>query len=387
MKDISENTNYKLEIYDSFDELKKFNEQWNELVSKTDYPSPYLTFEWFETWWECFKSKNKQLHIVLIWYLDELVGISPLMLVTLNKLCFKLKKIEFISMMRHAYSPFNLSGYLDFIIKQTHQKEVIALILKHLIQLKFNWHYIRLHPIISTSETLSYLEKFARGSGYPYHRRRVFYNYNKKIDSSWDEFIKKLKKEFIKKLISRERKLKSIGPVEILVFETPEGIDKAYSFVLEIENKSWKAKKGIHIDSNRYNHFFYRLIKKFSNKGWMKILILNANKENIAYDIIIYFGSKAIGLKTSYNLSYARYGVGNIMSYYSFKKIFENQFKEFNLLWGNQDSKSIWAPTVEQHDEIFVFKNNLIAKLMLILYHKMYLYRIIRYIINRYIDK
>ncbi len=377
---------YKIEIFNSFDEVAKYRTIWNNLVLSTETPSPFLIFEWFESWWQCFESKNKLPYIIFIWKENELIGIAPLILIKMRKFVFTIKKIEFISMMKYAYSALNLAGYLDFIIKQGHHRIVLNSILRHLKEIKKNWDYTRLHPILSNSSTIKILQEIKINYKLSTHIRRVFFNSKIVFDSDWESYLKKLSKDFLKKIYQREKKLNQFGKVELKNIITPENADQTYNELVQIDKISWKGTKGFPINDKRYNNFFQTLLKNFSCVDSLFIGLLKIDNKMIAYDFVIRFGKISIDLKTSYDPNYRQYGVGNIVSFYNIKKMYELGYKEFHLLWGNIKAKSVWRPEIEQYDEVFIFNNRLKSKIINFIYHKLLLYRIIRFINFKFLN-
>src|SRR5215471_19180433 len=52
---------------------------WNRLVNAAGIQHPFLEHDWVSAWWDSFGG-DSQLHIVLVWAGDELIGIAPLIL-------------------------------------------------------------------------------------------------------------------------------------------------------------------------------------------------------------------------------------------------------------------------------------------------------------------
>ncbi len=379
----NENTlaeDYRIQIINSFDEASMYRQIWNNLVLSSENPNPFLIFEWFESWWQCFASKDKTPYIIFIWKAQELIGIAPLMLVQIKKFGFKINKLEFLSMMKYAYSALNLAGHLDFIIRRDNHKIALECILKHLKEKVKNWDYIRLHPILSDSQTLKSLRDNKKYYKFDIYIRRVFFSTKIVFDSTWENYLTKLDRDFVKKINRRENKLKKIGKFEILNITRIDNIEKIYSIIVQIDKASWKDKRGISIYDKKYKNFFQALLRNLSNTDNIFIGLAQIDDKTIAYDIIFKFAHVAIDLKTSYDSNYRNYGVGNIVSFYNIKKIYELGYKEFHLLWGNIKAKSVWKPEIEQYDEVFIFNNRLKSKFLNFLYHKLLLYRIFRFI-------
>ena len=104
----------------SFKDFETLEPVWNRTLEKSGDPRIYLTYEWLSVWWQCHQNRNKEILVLVALDDREILGLAPLMIVRSNVLGFPVRKLEFISMMNHAFSVFSCSGSLDFIIIEQH---------------------------------------------------------------------------------------------------------------------------------------------------------------------------------------------------------------------------------------------------------------------------
>ncbi len=124
---------------------------WNELVSKTDSDTVFLTYEWVLSWWQAFGDEH-ELYLLFVKKRNEVIGIAPLMLTPLQG---RKKKIQFIGTPN--------SDYNDFIGED--KKTVIEKVIYYLFQNKNDWSEIELSQIPEKSHTPSILRDTLKKAG------------------------------------------------------------------------------------------------------------------------------------------------------------------------------------------------------------------------------
>ncbi|MDP2209127.1 MAG: GNAT family N-acetyltransferase [Bacteroidota bacterium] len=368
----------------TIEELRQIEPEWNALLAKSESPTAYLTYEWLTTWWSCFKTPNKKLLILAVRDNTELIGLAPLMVVEYSIAGIPLRKIEFLSMMRFAYSPSNLAGSLDFIIKTGRHKEVLSSIISYLKNNIKGWLYLRLHPISSDSSSISVLEYMAKEQRFSFHRRIVFQNVRIPIDTTWEEYCLQRGQNFLKKFKSLEKKFTQLGELRYLDITSPTDFESTYNTLTEIEARSWKSKHGLQVYHSMYKNFFPKLAKVCSENDMLRLWILELNGKGIAYDLSITYSNKIESLISTYDKSYAKYSPGHLLSYHAFYIYFQEKLREINLLWGELGAKSKWTSTFHKHDEIFIFNRGFIPKMLYLIFHRIKFYRIYRFFANNY---
>ncbi len=383
-QEININSELSVKEINSIEELQQIKPEWNALLSKSESPTAYLTYEWLTTWWSCFNSSNKKLLILAVRENEELIGLAPLMEVEISIAGIKIRKIEFISMMRFAYSPSNLAGSLDFIIKTKRHNEVLSTIFSYLKNNIKGWKYLRLHPINSNSSSIPVLECISKEQRFSFHRRRVFLNARIPIDTTWNEYCQQRGSNFLKKFKSLEKKIMRSGNLKYLDINSPTSLETAFKTLADIERSSWKSKHGLSVYHSMYKDFFPKLAKVCSENGMLRLWILELNGKGIAYDLSITYSGKIESLVSTYDENFAKYSPGHLLSYYAFNKYFEEKLQEINLLWGHIPVKSKWTSTFDRFDEIFIFNRGFIPKILYFLFHKLKYYRIYRFLANKY---
>ena len=174
-----------LELITDYNNLESIKEIWNELLRKSRYPAPYLTYQWFKTACECLE-KDKKLHIIVVKNEEETIAIAPFLISRYKRLGICINRLCFI---RNANTPFQ-----DFILTDK-KEESIALILDYLKENSRLWNIVELDEIRNDSDTAELLKKICLSKGLFYFESFKHNCWYLPIESTWQEGLAKLNEE------------------------------------------------------------------------------------------------------------------------------------------------------------------------------------------------
>lgn len=373
MESAREHNNFVIDEIRERDELETIKVRWNELVDETYQPNLCTTYEWLTTWWDTQRNSNHRLMVLVIKSNLRIVGIIPFTMVKERFFLLTTIKIEFISMAQYADSPSNISFALDFLINER-VEEILKTVQTYLINHPEPWHFIRLNPIPGYSLTIPLLFKFAKELKLPYRCKEIYANISIPIKISWEEYFSQLSKNFRKHLSYTSRTLSKMTKLNYQILTTEAEMKQFYPVILDIERRSWKWNLGISINSISLNDFYYRFGQIAGKKGWLQLWLLQVDNKYIAYNYNLVFKNNILNLKKSYDCEYKMYSPGNLLLARAIEHSFQSGKISFNMLWGSENEKKCWNPENESHYEIFIFKNNLYARMLYFLYFTLSLY-------------
>ena len=99
--------------HESFKGLKEI---WKTLLSKSSAFTLFQEYDWLLSWWDVYGSRT-ELYILLCIKENEIIGIAPLMVKRVARKRIPKKVLSFIGT--------GVSDYLDFIVKEDHEKMVL----------------------------------------------------------------------------------------------------------------------------------------------------------------------------------------------------------------------------------------------------------------------
>jgi len=120
------------------DQFALLRDEWNDLA-RGAHVTIYQTHEWLSLWWKHFGADNaRSLHIVVVRYSGEIVGILPLFIETRYWLGLRIhKSMRLIGCAvrnpssRRAFSEVSPTDFLDFIALPQHRTLIADAFLRH----------------------------------------------------------------------------------------------------------------------------------------------------------------------------------------------------------------------------------------------------------------
>jgi CelD/BcsL family acetyltransferase involved in cellulose biosynthesis len=363
------------------EEFENLSAEWDGLVSRLSRPSVYLTHAWFSTWWRCHSSRHTSIFVLLVRREGELVAIAPLMKIEGRFLGIPHRRLEFISMMHHAYSPLNCSGSLEVIIADD-PHGVMSALTRHISSCRSDWDMVRLNPLPEDSWTLSELLHMPSERGLRCVSRMVYHNAVVEIGGQWDAYVAGRSKLTRKHLRAFERTVASRDDITLIEYRTLEELPGGFDALLAIEKKSWKSRKGFSLDAPEYRDFYRLVADAMARAGRLRIVILTVGGRNVAYDLCLEYAGRIESLKSSYDPELRDISPGGILTMLEIRQMFKESKLALNLLWGDLSYKYRWATTVVPHHEVFLFHGGLYSRFLHFLFVRLSLYRLARYLWN-----
>ncbi|MDD5086601.1 MAG: GNAT family N-acetyltransferase [Candidatus Nanoarchaeia archaeon] len=316
----------KITKVDSFENFMELEGIWNDILYRSYAEPTFLRFEWISNWWKSF-GKDKELLVLLAEEDEKIIGIAPLMIVSVKKFGVTIKKVEFIGM--------PLSDYSDFIIIDR-KKEVITKFYDYLHENKNLWGFIKLNRILESSPTLDLMNKIPK-------KRLLFNRFLSDIapclNLEDEDYIKKRIKS--KKRRKRIRRIKNEGNAFFSMLS--EGKEK-FSFLIEkffeMHKEKWnKTKTPSMFNDKEYENFFMNVFTSLVDKGFADIFYFKINDEIVSSEILFLDDKKVLTYNSSYNIKYSKFSPGITTTLMMIDYCLSRDFDEVNFLRGNEKYK------------------------------------------------
>jgi hypothetical protein len=291
------------------------------------------------------------------------------------------RRLEFISMMHHAYSPLNCSGSLEVIIADD-PHAVMSALMHHVSIRRSDWDMVRLNPLPEDSQTLSELLQLPFQQGLTCVSRMVYHNAVVEIGGQWDAYVAGRSKLTRKHLRAFERTVASRDDIALIEYRTLDELPGGFDALLAIENKSWKSRKGFSLDAPEYRDFYHLLADAMARAGRLRIFVLVVGNRSVAYDLCLEYAGRIESLKSSYDPALRDISPGGILTMLELRQMFNESKLALNLLWGDLSYKYRWATTIVPHHEVFLFHGGFFSRFLHFLFVRLSLYRLSRYLWN-----
>lgn len=326
----------KTRIVDREEDFFKLDKEWNELLSKSNGDTIFLTYEWLSNWWKNYKGADDKLKIILLEDDRSLHGIAPLIYEG------RRKRLFFIG------NDSGDSEYLDFIAETEYQKIFFKKILDEFLFKDSSWDVMHLSDIPENSKTLNYLENFCKEHGFPYLKDEKICS-TVKLPSSWNEYLSGLNPRMRTKIRSKKKKLEDGFRVEFGEISEEKFLDESLNLLFQFHQVRWK-KKGYHgsFSDRRRRYFYNDLSKAFLKNGWLRFYYMKLDNVYFAFQFCFEYKWTVSLLQEGFSEQYEEYEIGNVLRTYIFQELIERGIKEYDFLGGTSFHKKSWGAQIKR---------------------------------------
>jgi len=318
-------------------ELKLY---WNSLLEKSGTNYIFLTFEWILCWWQHF-GKRRELHVLTVWDDETLIGIAPFMIRS-NKL---LKYVEFIGR--------GTADYHDFILVKDRTK-CMDIIFSYFMQNGNIWDIIDIMLIRDDSPNLVPLYEVLQKYSIRFISNNCYQCPCIYLPQSWDLYEKTLSKNLVNDTRRCLRRLKDLGPYEIIHSGTNDVLD---SFFDQHINR-WKALGISSKFSNKvYRKFYSNLATIGKERGWFSLSCLVSNGRPISFIYGFIYSGIYSYLFSSYDLSYKYVSPGKILLQDLLLNCIKNRVYIFDFGGGTESYKFQYSNFNRETRDVMVFRD------------------------------
>jgi CelD/BcsL family acetyltransferase involved in cellulose biosynthesis len=349
-------------VVDDYDEFVGLEREWNEAVARARISHPFLRHEWVRTWWDSFGSSNRarearlQLHIVVVRNEGGIVGIAPLM--RENVVMYGLP-VRRLALLANDHTPRT-----DFVTVGT-EDDVYRAIWSVLRSEMDGWDVLQLTQLPRTSPTISAMSRLASAEHLPIGTWRGGDSPYLELVGTWESYWTTLSSKFRSNLRNRLGRLKAIGePVLEVLTDTTE-ITTALDDAWRLEASGWKDREGTSIASEPTVQKFYLLLaERGADRGWLRLLFLNAGGKRIAVSYSAVYDGRLFLLKTGHDRDFHTCSPFKLLTYFAAQEAYTRGLREIDFLGDTEPWKQEWSPTVRGHDWLFIFSRSRRARLL-----------------------
>ena len=326
-----------VKIIDSIDSWEDFSSSWNELLSRTQADSPFLTYQWLRGWWDVY-GPGHELHILVAYEKGAPVGIAPLYRKSVRLAgLLRLKSLNFIG------DEYVGSDFLDFIILPNTEFRVLAAFWEELLGDPL-WDRLSLLHWNGTSRNHSIFRSFVQKT-----KTRIQFGIDNlcpylNMPRDWSSFLSSPDKTFKKMVVNRdETKLNRSHDIEFLITDKLDDLAARLEKLFQFNNERWAqtGQTGAFVDPRKQD-FFRSLSRPFLEKGWLFFAALKIDDEIEALQYGIIYGKAFYGLQFGISQTGLKLKAGNVQMMKLIRELM-GQIDVLNFLRGDEIYKYYWG--------------------------------------------
>jgi CelD/BcsL family acetyltransferase involved in cellulose biosynthesis len=332
-------------------------DEWRDLCQEGPCDQPFFRPEWIAAAIAAF-APGRRLSLVTARDRGRLRAVLPLLEEKASLYGFPFTRLRGAANVQH-------SGRFDLVHGNSPDVQTIARVVWRHLKDSPGWDMVEL-PIIPQGGAAEQLLTIAEADKFPtfqYEQRRNPYLLLDRNQGGADCSRFAPNAHFRQNLRRRWRKLEAAGSLSLRRADQADQDDLQRFYGLE--RKGWKGKKGTAIACSRETQQFYDSVAQCGERfGYLSLYFLEQGNAVIAAHFGLTCGGRYFPLKVGYEEDYAEYGPGHLITWAILRDCVQRGLSEFDFLGQWAEWKGEWASDVRPHASGYIFRNNLIGRLL-----------------------
>ena len=306
-----------LETIDDSARLAEFSPEWSSFASEIAGLTPFQTPEWLLTWWRHFGSGR--LHVLVFREKGAIVGVIPCFL----HLWQGLRQMTLIGS--------GISDYLEPAIQPTHRAAVLEMLEAHL-KTNSNWDRCVWQDLSADTP----LKRMASTTIEDTPCTEI------SISGTFDDYWAARPKSLRQNVRRDKRKTESLGASEFVV--TTQADAELVSALIRLHGARWRehGEPGM-IEVNHSAAFVEEVARTFAARDMLRIFALRFKGKVAAVILGFCYASTVFNYLTAFDPADEALGLGRTLLYDALRQCFENGYRAWNFLRGDEPYKAWWG--------------------------------------------
>jgi CelD/BcsL family acetyltransferase involved in cellulose biosynthesis len=337
----------RIEVISELSGFKRLEPAWNDLLGRSAVDNPYLTYEWFLSWWEAFGERH-DLFLLIARRGREIIGLAPLMRHTSFIPGCRVTGIEF------AGAPD--ADYHDFIILED-REEVLTKFVRFILETE-RYPFLRLSEMPEDSPNVEVLSRILpEEKGISARKRVVATCRYVPVDAGlpWEEQFRQVKRNMradIKRLLNRYGEIGGLTLTRIGAGDVATNLPHLYRHHVE---RLVKQRRQSILEDPAHREFFSILGRRFASRGWLEFLRLDSDTGFVGILYGFRYKGTVYCYQHGYNQALKQYSPGKMLLYFVLREAHANGLRQVDLLRGADSYKAHWTDLLRTNYEFTLF--------------------------------
>lgn len=327
--------------------LANIRAHWDDLVSRSREPTPFLRAEWMQTWWRAFGRGKPRL--VLVRDGERLVG-GAIFAHRWNR--FRGLPLRELVLAENVHS-----NRADLVAAAGREREVGAAIARWACARRQSWSVLRLGSVSADSAVARAFRDELDRFDFPLGAKAGCQPPWISLEGGAVAFDASLTAKWKSNLRNREKRMAALGP---LVHETIDGpipdLSSRLDVCFALEASGWKGAGGSAIDSSAATRRFYRAIAALAAaNGTLRLHTLHVGERLAAFQLDLEEAGTEYVLKIGYEPELSKLSPGGLLLKRVIASALERGLQRVDLLGDDMPWKRDWTSRARPHQILFAF--------------------------------
>lgn len=321
-------------------------DEWDALLQQTPDSNVFQSFDYLWQWWKYFGHWNG-LRIMVVRRGNTVIGVVPLMIEYFPIFGRIVRKLMFITAPMEMSRPKFIFG--------RESEACLPAILNFLSAIRDSWDILDIDEQLDDEQAEAVKAHFRKGRFLLAESATVCPYIE--IKGTWEEFITGRSRKLRSNINRLRRKLDSSGDITVRKINSWPALDSALDLHCDIEERSWKAARGLHISADKSHFFFYRaLAKTFGSDNSLELRLLECDGKAVASTFGIVRNNVFQSLKIAHDSAYDKLSPGTVLESYELQELFTAAVSSYEFMGSFLTNKLRWTSTVYETTNIHVYQ-------------------------------
>jgi CelD/BcsL family acetyltransferase involved in cellulose biosynthesis len=326
--------------------------QWNTLLRSSAADSPFLTWEWMHTWWKHLGA-GADLRLIVVRADQEPIAVAPLRIAR--------GAVAWFSRFQFLGTGDAGADYLDLIVRRGREQEGVRAIARYLRAQGSAVRFDRLPQSSCAAHVAAQLS--ADGwtmSTAPNGVCPVI----PLAGHTWDSYLATLGSAHRANV---RRRIRALGQRFDMRFEqvTTEGERRAACAALvAFHARRFDDRRGsTAFQTEPLRAFHDEVTRRALDRGWLRLHVLRLNGAIAAVMYGFAYNRRFYFYQHGFDEQYQQYSLGLALMGLTVRAAIEEGTDEFDMLWGTEPYKALWARETRPLHQIHLFPTHLSGRI------------------------
>jgi len=318
---------------------------WNSLLESSAAASPFLTWEWLHPWWRHLRGSSR-LRMLTAGAGTRLIAIAPLRVTT------GVARMRCLDLLGTGEAG---SDYLDVVTRSGFEAEGVDAIERFVVAQNMA---LRLTHLSSSAAAIDLANRLDRRRWVQVTTPGGICPYIPLACHTWDSYLATLGASHRANVRRRLRALEQKFDVRFDQVTADDDRREALERLTHYHQRRFEA-GGTAFRTASLCAFHDEATTHFLDRGWLRMFVLRLNGTPAAVMYGFLYNRTFYFYQHGFDHSYQQHSIGLVLMGLSIRAAIEEGATEFDMLWGTEPYKFLWARHVRELRNLHLFPPHL----------------------------
>jgi CelD/BcsL family acetyltransferase involved in cellulose biosynthesis len=314
---------------------------WDSLVESSEAASPFLTWEWLHSWWRHL-SGTSRLRVLTAGAENHLIAVAPFRVTT------GVARMPCLDLLGTGEAG---SDYLDVITRSGFEADGLDAIERFVVAQNMA---LRLTHLSSSAAAIELSNRLDRRRWSQVTTPGGICPYIPLAGHTWDSYLATLGASHRANVRRRLRALEQKFDVRFEQVTADQDRREALTQLTHYHERRFEA-RGTAFRTASLCAFHEEATRRFLDRGWLRMFVLRVNGAPAAVMYGFLYNRTFYFYQHGFDDSYQQHSIGLVLMALSIRAAIEEGATEFDMLWGTEPYKFLWARHVRELRNLHLF--------------------------------